>query len=220
MRAQPQILLALVWASPTLAFRTGSGVLQPSRAYQRGISLRRSSSTSSNELLQGPATVPELPPLKNRYFALRHGQSTANVEGVISSLPAVGIASHGLTQLGIEQARSAAPQVIDKKLGCSNLLLKCHRARVSNQTGKQVVMACYTRLNVEELLRRPHNVSADRSKRLITVVFFFQRHIVVDHGGNRRLSRPFSLGGVCVGLYESARDRRRSPRSTPQLGRL
>jgi len=33
------------------------------------------------------------------------------VEGVISSLPALGIASHGLTPLGVEQARSAAPQV-------------------------------------------------------------------------------------------------------------
>jgi hypothetical protein len=113
MRAQPHVLLSLAWASPSLAFRanTGLSALQPSLAHQRGISLRRFSGTSSNEMPQGPATVPWLPPLKNRYFALRHGQSTANVEGVISSLPALGIASHGLTPLGVEQARSAAPQV-------------------------------------------------------------------------------------------------------------
>jgi hypothetical protein len=43
--------------------------------------------------------------LKNRYFALRHGQSEANVENIISSLPARGTTIHGLTQLGREQAR-------------------------------------------------------------------------------------------------------------------
>ena len=46
--------------------------------------------------------------LKNRYFALRHGQSEANVENIISSLPARGTTIHGLTQLGREQARGEA----------------------------------------------------------------------------------------------------------------
>ena len=41
-----------------------------------------------------------------RYVGLRHGQSDANVEGIISSNPNVGINSHGLTKsLGIEQAK-------------------------------------------------------------------------------------------------------------------
>lgn len=45
--------------------------------------------------------------LKNTYFAIRHGQSTANVANVISSDPVVGSTTHELTALGKEQARSA-----------------------------------------------------------------------------------------------------------------
>lgn len=76
---------------------------------------------SGNDAPHGLATVPWLPPLKNRYFALRHGQSTANVEGVISSLPAVGTTTHGLTPLGVEQARSAAPQILAALGGTAEL---------------------------------------------------------------------------------------------------
>ncbi len=53
-------------------------------------------------------TVPQLPHLKNRYFALRHGESTANIAGIISSLPSTGTTTHGLTDKGRLQAREAA----------------------------------------------------------------------------------------------------------------
>ena len=58
-------------------------------------------------------SVPRLPPLKNRYFALRHGLSTANVAGIISSLPSVGTTIHGLTEEGKVQARAAAPDILE-----------------------------------------------------------------------------------------------------------
>ena len=51
------------------------------------------------------------PPLRHRYFALRHGQSKANVSGTISSDPAVATLVHGLTELGREQAAGAAGAV-------------------------------------------------------------------------------------------------------------
>lgn len=55
-----------------------------------------------------------LPPLKNHYYLLRHGQSTANVEGIISSSRSLaGSTKHGLTLLGIEQGRNSAPSLID-----------------------------------------------------------------------------------------------------------
>ena len=57
---------------------------------------------------KSPSSTPPLPPLRNRYFALRHGQSESNLEGVISSLPATGTSIHGLTPLGRLQARRAA----------------------------------------------------------------------------------------------------------------
>lgn len=60
-------------------------------------------------------TMPDsLPPLKNHYYLLRHGQSTANVEGLISSARSLaGSTKHGLTLLGIEQGRASAPSLID-----------------------------------------------------------------------------------------------------------
>jgi len=57
---------------------------------------------------------PPLPPLNNYYYLLRHGQSTANVEGIISSARSLsGSTKHGLTLLGIEQARDSAASLID-----------------------------------------------------------------------------------------------------------
>jgi len=37
---------------------------------------------------------------KNTYILMRHGQSTANVQGVVSSDPAVGSSIHGLSETG------------------------------------------------------------------------------------------------------------------------
>jgi len=62
---------------------------------------------------QCPCSTEPLPPLKNCYFGLRHGQSEANVEGIISSDPAVGTIKHGLTLDGRLQARRAATRLID-----------------------------------------------------------------------------------------------------------
>lgn len=50
--------------------------------------------------------VPRL--FRNRYYAMRHGQSQANLEGVIVSDPTVGTAGYGLTGTGMRQARESA----------------------------------------------------------------------------------------------------------------
>ncbi len=50
--------------------------------------------------------------LRNSYFTFRHGQSRANVEGIIISDPAVGTVDYGLTEEGRRQVResvAAAP---------------------------------------------------------------------------------------------------------------
>ena len=55
------------------------------------------------------AVAAELPAaLRHRYFAVRHGQSLANVEGVVSSHPDVAPFQHGLTDTGKEQVRASA----------------------------------------------------------------------------------------------------------------
>ena len=46
-------------------------------------------------------------PLHHRYVALRHGQSEANVQGIISSEPSVAVVQHGLSASGRAQAQKA-----------------------------------------------------------------------------------------------------------------
>ena len=51
--------------------------------------------------------------LKHKYYLLRHGQSTANVAGIISSARSLAYTDkHGLTPLGYEQGKSSAQQLL------------------------------------------------------------------------------------------------------------
>ena len=46
--------------------------------------------------------------LTNQYFALRHGQSKANIARIISSDPAISTVEHGLTDVGKDQVTASA----------------------------------------------------------------------------------------------------------------
>jgi len=50
----------------------------------------------------------EIPPLSQSYYALRHGQSLANVAKIISSDPSISTVEHGLSDVGKGQATDAA----------------------------------------------------------------------------------------------------------------
>lgn len=66
---------------------------------------------------------------RNRYFAMRHGESSANVEGVIVSRPGVAaLQTVGLTVLGREQAKAA---VEDWGIEADVLILTSDFARAS-----------------------------------------------------------------------------------------
>lgn len=52
--------------------------------------------------------------LHQRYFALRHGQSLANVAGIIASDPAVACHKYGLSPVGREQAAEAGRDLVDR----------------------------------------------------------------------------------------------------------
>ncbi len=45
--------------------------------------------------------------LRNRFFAMRHGESEANARDLIVSAPAAGVADYGLSERGREQAAAA-----------------------------------------------------------------------------------------------------------------
>lgn len=52
----------------------------------------------------------DLAPLSNRYFFLRHGQSQAQVQGIIVSQPENGINGYGLTEEGRRQVESSVKE--------------------------------------------------------------------------------------------------------------
>ncbi len=55
----------------------------------------------------------DVPSLKNRYFAFRHGESRANVEGIIVSSPAIGTVKYGLSEEGCRQVAASAEKLPD-----------------------------------------------------------------------------------------------------------
>ncbi|HQU07653.1 MAG TPA: histidine phosphatase family protein [Candidatus Paceibacterota bacterium] len=65
-------------------------------------------------------------PLKNAYFAMRHGTSVANEEGVIVSDPTKGVAGYGLSEKGRKEVRAAAQRA--KETG----LLDAHTIVISS----------------------------------------------------------------------------------------
>ncbi len=64
-------------------------------------------STSSGDDIEDTATGKVRPAPRARFFALRHGQSMANVAKIISSDPKISTREHGLSALGCRQAKAA-----------------------------------------------------------------------------------------------------------------
>ena len=60
-----------------------------------------------------PPLIP--PKLKNRFYAMRHGNSEANQEGLISSNPDVATHKHGLSSLGVEQVVESVERFIGRE---------------------------------------------------------------------------------------------------------
>ncbi len=98
-----------------LFIATASGFVSPSRSCAIKHKLFATGVNPQEPSVAVVDAMPDsLPPLKNHYYLLRHGQSTANVEGIISSARSLaGSTNHGLTLLGIEQGRDSAPSLID-----------------------------------------------------------------------------------------------------------
>lgn len=77
------------------------------------VGCQRLNSTESLEASSCHNLLKNLPFLRNRYFAIRHGQSEANVQKIISSHPDVSTVTHGLSSVGIQQARKAGKDLAD-----------------------------------------------------------------------------------------------------------
>ena len=68
--------------------------------------------------------------LKNRYFAMRHGQSEANIAGIIVSDPNVGCGKYGLTKLGQQQVIDSASNI--KELNQDTFIISSDFLRAQN----------------------------------------------------------------------------------------
>eukprot|EP00956_Cyclotella_meneghiniana_P019851 scaffold34524_cov73-Cyclotella_meneghiniana.AAC.3 len=77
--------------------------------------------------------------LFNSFFALRHGQSLANVSKIISSDPIISTVEHGLSDVGKEQARSAGRQY------ASDYLARRNSESSSSSRGVAVFSSDFTR---------------------------------------------------------------------------
>ena len=78
--------------------------------------------------------------LKNHYFALRHGESMANVEGLIVSTPENGVPNYGLSDNGKNQVRQSVTSAKKSKLlNASTLIISSDfkRARESAEIAQQ-----------------------------------------------------------------------------------
>jgi len=98
-------------------------------------------------------SIPRLPALKNKYFCIRHGQSTANVQGIISSLPSVGTKTHGLSEMGKDQARSSAKSIIRQIGGKKELeKLKIYSSDFTRavQTAEEALNTVWELAQIEE----------------------------------------------------------------------
>ena len=65
----------------------------------------------------------EIEALNNRYFAMRHGKSEANAEGIVVSLPGNGILRCGLVDEGRRQVRESVERALDEKILDENTMI-------------------------------------------------------------------------------------------------
>jgi len=84
-----------------------------------------------------PPTLLKTKSLKNHYFAMRHGQSEANVAGIIVSDPSIGCNQYGLTKLGQQQVIESASNTTelnqDTLIISSDFLRAQHTAEITQK---------------------------------------------------------------------------------------
>lgn len=137
-----------------------------SKAFSASTCLSAILSTTSDGVYIVNAMPEPLPdPLQHQYFLLRHGQSTGNVEGVISSARSLATSSkHGLTELGLQQGKDSAFKFLslveEQKQSSGDCFLKdTHPTRVFFYSSpfaraRQTAKACQS-----ELLTRDDHIS-------------------------------------------------------------
>jgi probable phosphoglycerate mutase len=93
--------------------------------------------------------------LNNRYFAMRHGHSLANQQGIIVSHPQNGCDNYGLSGLGREQVRESLRQ--DSQLDAKTMVVTSDFRRARESAGIAFEwLACAASIYEEPRLRERH----------------------------------------------------------------
>ncbi len=93
--------------------------------------------------------------LNNQYYALRHGHSEANREGIILSNPHDGVAGYGLTEVGIQQVKNSILKALQENnpdLAPDKVIIVSSdfkRARETAETAHQIIRP------LREIIRTP-----------------------------------------------------------------
>ncbi|CAE7606195.1 gpmB [Symbiodinium sp. CCMP2592] len=90
-------------------------------------------------------------PLRHRFFALRHGESKANVAKIIISDPKVGTKKYGLTKAGSRFIKSASSRVV---IVSSDFSRARETAQVFAKTLRKAGLTCPVRLSTALRERR------------------------------------------------------------------
>lgn len=98
-----------------------------------------SSSSNSNHLMN-------ISSLQNDYCLLRHGQSLANVAGIISSHPQVATVQHGLSDVGIQQAKRAGEHLVQyyQQHDYNGIVILASDYKRAKETAEIVAESCVT----------------------------------------------------------------------------
>lgn len=175
-------LLAATSVAPFVVVNR-NGVLTSSS----GWSLRQSTMVGEDVITEARTMetkiVSEMPPplpekTKNRYYFLRHGQSTANVASIISSDRSLAYSDkHGLTDLGYEQGKASAEQLLDQleaegaKAGEKVVFVSSPFARA-----KQTAEACLDGLAEESNQKRAESMGLEISKDIVMEKRLMERY--------------------------------------------
>ena len=93
--------------------------------------------------------------LNNRYFAMRHGHSLANQQGIIVSHPDNGCENYGLSGLGREQVRASLRQ--HSQLNAKTMVVSSDFKRARESAGIACeILACGVSICEEPRLRERH----------------------------------------------------------------
>lgn len=101
--------------------------------------------SSSSDAASATNRLETITQLDNAYFALRHGQSQANVAQLIAASPDVACENYGLSDLGWEQATGAGQVVVD-----TFLLQKKQTKDSSSSSWQGVVLLASDLLRAQE----------------------------------------------------------------------